>query len=72
MKLKKKEDQHLGPSVLLRRCNKILMGTDTETKYGAETEGKAFQRLPHLRNPSHIQSTNETIVYAKKCMLTGT
>jgi hypothetical protein len=35
-------------SVLLRRGNKIPMGGDTKTKCGAETEGKAFQRLPHL------------------------
>jgi hypothetical protein len=28
--------------------NKILMGANTETKYGAETEGKAILRLPHL------------------------
>ena len=24
------------------------MGGNTETKYGAETEGKVIQRLPHL------------------------
>jgi hypothetical protein len=48
MKLKKKEDQSVGALVLLRRGNKILMGTNTETKCGAETEGKATQRLPHL------------------------
>jgi hypothetical protein len=48
MKLKKKEDQSLFPSVLLRRGHKIHMGGDTETKCGAETEGKAIQRLPHL------------------------
>ena len=34
--------------VLLRMGNKITMGEDIETKYGAETEGKAIQRLPHL------------------------
>jgi hypothetical protein len=38
----------VGASVLLRRGNKILMGTNMETKCGAETEGKAIQRLPHL------------------------
>ena len=48
MKLKKKEDQRVDTSVLLRRENKIPMGGDTETKYGAEIEGKAIQRLPHL------------------------
>jgi hypothetical protein len=36
------------PLVLLRRGNKIPMGGVSETKCGAETEGKAIQRLPHL------------------------
>jgi hypothetical protein len=49
MKLKKKKDQSVGVSVLLRRGNKILMGANTETKCGAETEGKAIQRQFHLR-----------------------
>ena len=48
MELKKKEDQSVNISVLLRRRNKIPMGGDTETKFGAETERKAIQRLPHL------------------------
>jgi hypothetical protein len=47
MKLKKKEDQSVGASVL-RRGNKILMGGNKETKCGADTEGKVIQRLPHL------------------------
>jgi hypothetical protein len=47
MKLKKREDQSMGASVL-RRCNKILTGENMETKYGAETKGKAIKRLPHL------------------------
>jgi hypothetical protein len=39
---------------------------------GAETEGKAIQRLPHLGNPSHIQTPNpDTIVDAGKYLLTG-
>jgi hypothetical protein len=48
MNLKKKEDQRLDILVLLRRGNKISMGGDTETKCGAETEGRAIQRLFHL------------------------
>jgi hypothetical protein len=47
MKLKK-EDQSVDTSILLRRRNKIPMGGVTETKCGAETEGKATQRLFHL------------------------
>ena len=48
MKLKREENQSVDASVLLRRGNKILMEANTDTKYGAETEGKAIQRLPHL------------------------
>jgi hypothetical protein len=48
MKLKKKEDQSMNTLNLLRRGNKIPTRGDTETKCGAETEGKAIQRLPHL------------------------
>jgi hypothetical protein len=48
-------------SVLLRRGNKILLGGNTETNFGAETEEKAIQRLPHL-NPSHIQPSNPDII----------
>jgi hypothetical protein len=48
MKLKKKEDQSVNTSILLRRWSKILIEGNMETKYGAETKGKAIQRLPHL------------------------
>ena len=55
MKLRKKEDQSVDVSVLLRRGNKILMGGDTDTKCGAETEGMTIQRLTALTlEPSHI------------------
>jgi hypothetical protein len=47
MKLNKKEDQSVDSSVL-RTGYKILTGANTETKCGAETEGKAIQRLSHL------------------------
>jgi hypothetical protein len=46
MKLKKKEDQSVGASVLLRRGNKIQ--EQIWRQCGAETEGKTIQRLPHL------------------------
>ena len=46
MKFKKKEDQSLN-ALVLRMGNKIFTG-NTETKCGAETEGKTVQRLPHL------------------------
>jgi hypothetical protein len=60
MKLKKKEDQSVGASVL-RKENKILMGANTETKYGAETEGKAIQRLLHLE--SHPVYSHHTWIH---------
>ena len=46
MKPKKKEDQNVDASVLLRRGNKILTRGNIETNCGAETEGKAIQRVP--------------------------
>jgi hypothetical protein len=58
MKLKKKEDQSVDTLVLLRRGNKMPMGGVTETKCGAETKGKAIQRLPHLGiHPMHRHHT---------------
>jgi hypothetical protein len=58
MKFKKKEDQTVDASVLLRRGNKTLTGGITATKCGAETEGKAIQRLPHQRiHPIYIHQT---------------
>jgi hypothetical protein len=47
MKLKKKEDQNGNTLFLLRMGNKIPMKGVTETKFGAETEGRTIQRLPH-------------------------
>jgi hypothetical protein len=48
MKLKKKEDQSVDTSILLRRGNKTPMEGVTETKCEAETEEMTIQRLPHL------------------------
>ena len=48
MKLKKKEDQRVDTSILLRRGNKIPMEGVIEAKFGTETEGMTIQRLPHL------------------------
>jgi hypothetical protein len=47
MKLKKKEDQSVDTSFLLRRRNKISMGGITDTTCGAETAPPA--------DPSHIE-----------------
>ena len=53
MKLKKKEDQSMDATVILRRGNNIPMGVDTETKCGAETEVKVIQRLSNLGIPPY-------------------
>jgi hypothetical protein len=53
MKLKKKEDQSVGTSVLLRKGNKILTGANKETTCRAEIEGKAIQRLSHSTQSRH-------------------
>ena len=68
-KLKKKEDQSIDALVLLRKANKILTGGNMETKYGAEPEGNLETAPPG--NLSHSQSPSDTIVYAKKCLMTG-
>ena len=47
-KIKKKEDQRVDTSFLLRIGNKIPMKGVTETKFGAKTKGWTIQRLPHL------------------------
>jgi hypothetical protein len=48
MKLKKKDDQSVDTSFLLRMEDKIPMEEVTETKVGAETDGRTIQKLPHL------------------------
>ena len=69
MKLKNNEDKSVDAQILLRKGNKILMGANIETKYGAESEGKAIQTLPHLRihllytvtKPSHYCRCSEEL-----------
>ena len=61
----KKEEQSMDASVLLRR-GKILMRGNTETKCGAETEGKAIQRVPHLViHPIHSHQT-QTLLWMSR------
>ena len=48
MKLKKKEDQIMDSSIILRRGNKITMEAVTDTKCGAETKGMMINRLTYL------------------------
>jgi hypothetical protein len=58
----------MGPSTHLQNFNPelLLSKGNTGTKSGAETEGKAIQRLPKLQTPN-----SDTIADAKKCLLTG-
>jgi len=63
LKLKKKDEQSVNASVLLEGETKVVTGENMETKFGAETEGKAIQRLPHLGiQPIYIQPPNPTIL----------
>ena len=48
MKIKKKEDQIVDTSILLRMGNKIPMERVTETKIRAETQGMTIPKLPNL------------------------
>jgi hypothetical protein len=62
MKVKKKGDQSVDASVLLRRGNKILTRGNIETNCGAETEGKAIQSLAHLRiHPIYSSQTQKLL-----------
>jgi hypothetical protein len=49
MKLKKKVDQSVGASVLLRKGNKILTGANMETKCRAGTEERPSRDCPTWR-----------------------
>jgi hypothetical protein len=66
----------VGPPTHLKNINtELFLSKGNEgTKSGAETEGKAIQRLSHPGiHPSHMQTQNpDTIVDAKKYLLTGT
>jgi hypothetical protein len=62
MKLKKKEDQSVDTSMLLRRGNKIPMEGVTATKCEAETEGMTIQRLPYLGFRPINNHQNQTLL----------
>jgi hypothetical protein len=72
MKLKKKDGQSVDTLFLFRMGNKILMEGVTETKFGAETEGKTIQRLPHLRiHPIYNHQTQTLLHMPERFLLTG-
>jgi hypothetical protein len=66
MKLKKKEDQSVDISILLRRGNKIPMEGVTQTKCGAETEGVTSQRLSHLGIHTIHNHQTQTLLWMPK------
>jgi hypothetical protein len=61
MKLKKKEDQCVDTSFLLRMGNKISM--EGVTKFRAETEGRTIQRLPHMGIHPIISHQTQTLLH---------
>ena len=63
MKIKKKEEQSVDTLSLLRMVNKIPMQGVTETKFGAETEGRTNQRLPHLGIHTIINHQMQTLLH---------
>jgi hypothetical protein len=63
MKLKKKEDQNMDISFLLIMGNKIFMEGVTETNFGAETEEKTIQRLPHPGIHPINSHQNQTLLH---------
>jgi hypothetical protein len=63
MKVKKKEDQSVDTSILLRRGNKIPMEGVTKKKCGAETEGMNIQILPHLGKHSIYNYQTQTLLW---------
>jgi hypothetical protein len=63
MKLKKKGDQSVDTSFLLRMGNKIPMEEVTGTKFRAEPKGTTIQRLPHLG--IHLINNHQTQTLGK-------
>jgi len=64
MKLKKKDNQSMNASVLLKKGEqKYSLGGDMETKFGAETERMAIQSLSHLGiQPINSHQTQTTLL----------
>jgi hypothetical protein len=62
-KIKKKENQRMDTSFLLRIGNKISMEGVTETKFGAKTKGWTIQRLPHAGIHPIISHQAQTLLH---------
>ena len=71
-KIKKREDQWVDTSFLLRIGNKIPMKGVTETKFGAKTKGWTIQRLPHPGIHPIISHQTQILLHnARKILLKG-
>jgi hypothetical protein len=66
MKLKRKEDQSVDISILLRRGNKIPMDRVTEKMFRAEIKRRAIQRLPHLGSHPINNHQTQTLLWMPK------
>jgi hypothetical protein len=62
-KIKKREEQWVDTSFLLRIGNKIPMKGVTETKFVAKTKEWTIQRLPHLRIHPIISHQTQTLLH---------
>ena len=62
-KIKKREDQGVDTSFLLRIGNKIPMKRITETTFGAKTKGWTIQRLPHPGIHAIISHQTQTLLH---------
>jgi hypothetical protein len=62
-KIKKKEDQSVDTSFLLRIGSKIPMKGVTETKIGAKMKGWTIQRLPHPGIHPIISHQTQTLLH---------
>jgi hypothetical protein len=69
---KKREDQHVDTSFLLRIGSKIPMKGVTETKFGAKTKGWTIQRLPHPRIHPIISYQIQTLLHMPARFTEGT
>jgi hypothetical protein len=66
MKLKKKEDQSVDTSYLLRMGNKISMKGVAEVR--AETERRIIQKLPHPGiHPIYNHQTQKPLHMSERC-----
>jgi hypothetical protein len=62
-KIKKREDQWVDTSFLLRIGNKIPMKGITETKFGAKMKGWTIRRLSHPGMHPIISHQTQTLLH---------